>query len=181
MKELFSSEFFKKDNNEKIMEMFSIIKRLVDEKDQLRDKIRSLEMKADTIKESELKSYIKNQVITNLTEEESVEDIEAKAKAQAALNRELEKTKELTVDEAIGDLESDYEDAMKMKDDSVEQKAKKLRLIQREKERIEKEMRSVVRDYKKSKGAEKQGYLNTLKDLTKKRNSLESLISQLDV
>ena len=70
---------------------------------------------------------------------------------------------------------------MKLKDDSVEQKAKKLRLIQREKERIEKEMRSVVRDYKKSKGAEKQGYLNTLKDLTKKRNSIESLISQLDV
>ena len=63
MKELFSSEFFKKDNNEKIMEMFSIIKRLVDEKDQLRDKIRSLEMKADTIKESELKSYIKNQIL----------------------------------------------------------------------------------------------------------------------
>jgi hypothetical protein len=46
------------------------------------------------MKKSELKASIKNEIIEILSEE-SAEDIQDKAKAQAELNKELEKTKDL--------------------------------------------------------------------------------------
>ena len=179
MKELFSSDYFSKNDKEKNKELMSIIDRLLDEKEKLRDEVRKPKSKNGNIKESELKSYIRGKVLDNLTEDE---ELEQKIDQQRALNKELERTKALTTQkEAIGDLESDYEDTLKMKDDSIEKKAKKLHLIHREKARIEKEMRSMVRDYKKADGAEKQGFLNTLKDLNKKKKDLDSLIKNVDV
>ena len=179
MKELFSSDYSSKNDKERNKELMSIIDRLLDEKEKLRDEIRRSRSKNGNIKESELKSYIRGKVLDNLTEDE---ELEQKIEQQRALNKELERTKALTTQkEAIGDLESDYEDTLKMKDDSIEKKAKKLAVIHREKTRIEKEMRSIVRDYKKSDGAEKQGFLNTLKDLNKKKKDLDSLIKYIDV
>ena len=48
------------------------------------------------MKKKEFKEYLKNEIIEILSEEESAEDIKAKATAQAELNKELEKTQSLT-------------------------------------------------------------------------------------
>ena len=48
------------------------------------------------MKKKEFKEYLKNEIIEILSEEESAEDIKAKAAAQAELNKELEKTQSLT-------------------------------------------------------------------------------------
>ena len=48
------------------------------------------------MKKKEFKEYLKNEIIEILSEEESAEDIKAKASAQAELNKELEKTQSLT-------------------------------------------------------------------------------------
>jgi hypothetical protein len=50
------------------------------------------------MKKSELKTYLREEIISMLSEEESVKDIQDKAKAQSELNKELEKTKELTTE-----------------------------------------------------------------------------------
>ena len=48
------------------------------------------------MKKKEFKEYLKNEIIEILFEEESADDIKAKAAAQAELNKELEKTQSLT-------------------------------------------------------------------------------------
>ena len=50
------------------------------------------------MKKSEFKEYLKNEIVEVLSEEESADDIKAKAAAQAELNKELEKTKSLTTE-----------------------------------------------------------------------------------
>ena len=48
------------------------------------------------MKPSDLKEFIREEIIEILSEEETADDIKAKAAAQAELNKELEKTQELT-------------------------------------------------------------------------------------
>ena len=50
------------------------------------------------MKKKEFKEYLKNEIIEILSEEESADDIKAKAAAQAELNKELEKTQSLTTE-----------------------------------------------------------------------------------
>lgn len=50
------------------------------------------------MKKKEFKEYLKNEIVEILSEEESADDIKAKAAAQAELNKELEKTKSLTTE-----------------------------------------------------------------------------------
>jgi hypothetical protein len=59
------------------------------------------------MKKSELKSYLREEIIEILSEE-TVEDINKKKEAQSELNKELEKTKELTSE--AKDPSYDYED-----------------------------------------------------------------------
>ena len=50
------------------------------------------------MKKKEFKEYLKNEIVEILSEEESADDIKAKAAAQAELNKELEKTQSLTTE-----------------------------------------------------------------------------------
>ena len=50
------------------------------------------------MKPSDLKEFIREEIIEILSEEETADDIKDKAAAQAELNKELEKTKELTTE-----------------------------------------------------------------------------------
>ena len=50
------------------------------------------------MKPSDLKEFIREEIIEILSEEETADEIKAKTAAQAELNKELEKTKELTTE-----------------------------------------------------------------------------------
>ena len=118
------------------------------------------------MKKSELKSYIKEEIIDVL----SKEDIEN----QKEFNKELEKNKELASD--IGTLREEEDDDEKeptakdlAKGDSVTTLANKL-------SQTTKEMKSVVSKYKDAEGSEKAELLSRLKELTKIKKELEGLL-----
>jgi hypothetical protein len=122
------------------------------------------------MKKSEFKSYIKEEIISIL-KEESADDINLKAKAQSELNKELERTKELTTEEEdIDDDEIDKKASIAaVKGDPISKVAVKLG-------EITNEMKSLVKKWKTSEGAEKDKIQNRLKELTKIKKELESLI-----
>ena len=62
------------------------------------------------MKKSEFKSYIKEEIFEILSEE-TAQDIEAKTKAQAELNKELEKTKESVIP-SEADIDAGFEEMM---------------------------------------------------------------------
>ena len=179
------------------------------------------------MKPSDLKEFIREEIIEILSEEETADDIKAKAAAQAELNKELEKTQELTkeslnpevtksVDRFIKAMAKRYSyseqdavfaiqaalkqrefdkptdipgfegtmdaldslsireeeeptDADLKKSDSIAKIASKL-------SQTAKEMKSVVNQYKKAEGAEKESLLKRLKELTKIKKELEGLL-----
>ena len=121
------------------------------------------------MKKSELKAYLREEIISMLSEEESAKDIQYKAKAQAELNKELEKTKKLSSDlmEEEDDVEpSDTEIA---KGDSVSKIANKLG-------ETTNEMKKLVKKYKNAEEPEKSKLLTRLKELTKIKKELEGLL-----
>jgi len=125
------------------------------------------------MKKSEFKAYLREEIISILSEEPA-KDIEDKTKAQSELNKELEKTKELTSD--ISTLQEEEDDDEKeptakdlAKGDSVTTLANKL-------SQTTKEMKSVVSKYKDAEGSEKAELLSRLKELTKIKKELEGLL-----
>ena len=137
------------------------------------------------MKKSALKEFIREEIIEILSETDSQatpEDI----KNQEKLNKELEKTKELMsslgeeesadaaaintiADEPISEDEEGPSDADLKKSDSVAKIATKLSANA-------KEMKSVLNQYKKAEGTEKQALLDRLKKLTKIKKELEGLL-----
>ena len=136
------------------------------------------------MKRSELKEFIKGEIVTSLSEaEETVKDIQDKKAARAELNKELEKTAELSKD--LG-LEEDIDD-----DDDVDTKAikaakgargkhKKLDLAVKALKNITTEMKSLARDYSKADGVEKEKIKDKLKLKTPKKKELEALVAKLE-
>jgi hypothetical protein len=136
------------------------------------------------MKRSELKEFIKEEILTSLSEaEETVKDIQDKKAARAELNKELEKTAELSKD--LG-LEEDIDD-----DDDVDTKAikaakgargkhKKLDLAVKALKNITTEMKSLARDYSKADGVEKEKIKDKLKLKTPKKKELEALVAKLE-
>ena len=136
------------------------------------------------MKKSELKEFIKGEIVTSLSEaEETVKDIQDKKAARAELNKELEKTAELSKD--LG-LEEDIDD-----DDDVDTKAikaakgargkhKKLDLAVKALKNITTEMKSLARDYSKADGVEKEKIKDKLKLKTPKKKELEALVAKLE-
>jgi len=118
------------------------------------------------MKKSEAKEYIKELIVSELTEA-TPEDV----KNQAALNKELEKTKALTAD------------LMKEEEDDVEPTAKDIAAnasiakLQSKYNEVVKQMKSVVNKYKSAEGTEKQKYVDQLKGLTKLKKELEAMIN----
>tara|TARA_B110000261_G_scaffold123949_1_gene138318 strand:- start:993 stop:1415 length:423 start_codon:yes stop_codon:yes gene_type:complete len=136
------------------------------------------------MKRSELKEFIKEEILTSLSEaEETVKDIQDKKAARAELNKELEKTAELSKD--LG-LEEDIDD-----DDDVDTKAikaakgargkhKKLDIAVKALKNITTEMKSIAREYSKADGIEKEKIKDKLKTKTAKKKELESLVAKLE-
>jgi len=116
------------------------------------------------MKKSALKEFIREEIIEILSEA-TPEDVET----QKELNKELEKTKQLMSDltEDIDDMEPTAADINKK--DSVASLATKL-------SKTNQEMKSVVNQWKKAEGAEKEEFLNRLKTLTKIKKELEALL-----
>ena len=113
----------------------------------------------------QLKETIREEILSILSEAEP-EDIEA----QEDLNAELEKTRDLA--DEVGDALSEQDDEPKssdLKSDSVASLAKELGKITRE-------MKTVVNQWKKSEGEEKQELLNRLKELTAMKKEVEALL-----
>jgi len=116
------------------------------------------------MKKSEFKAYIREEIIEILSEE-TAKDIQDKTKAQAELNKELEKTKELTTEED----EAEPTDAELKKSDSVSKIANKMA-------ETTKEMKVVVKKWKEAEEPEKSRLLDRLKELTKIKKELEGLL-----
>lgn len=117
------------------------------------------------LSKSKLKETIREEIL-NILSEADPEDI----KAQEDLNDRMEKTKELA--DELGAALSEQEDEPKasdLKSDSVASLAKELGKITRE-------MKTVVNQWKKSEGEEKQELLNRLKELTAMKKEVEALL-----
>jgi len=121
------------------------------------------------MKKSELKAYLREEIITMLNEADP-EDIQA----QQDLNKELEATKGHA--DELGDALSEEEDEgpssadlKAAKKDSVSKIASKL-------QQTTKEMKSVVKKWKNSEGSEKDKLTDRLKELTKIKKELEGLL-----
>tara|TARA_B110000503_G_scaffold120779_1_gene183691 strand:- start:479 stop:883 length:405 start_codon:yes stop_codon:yes gene_type:complete len=123
------------------------------------------------MKKSELKAYIKEEIISTLSEAEetaSPKDVET----QTALNAELEKTAKLRKDAGLAENEDDDVEptaADLKKTNSLAKNASKLAANN-------KEMKTVVNQWKKSEGKEKENLLKRLKTLTQIKKELESLV-----
>ena len=114
------------------------------------------------MRRSELTDYIK-ETIVELLSEETADDIKDKAAAQAALNKELARTKELTTEDI------DDKEAVANPDDSVAKIASKIQ------KNIEKRL-AVLDQWKKAEGKEKEELLDRLKALSKTITDLEKLL-----
>ena len=124
------------------------------------------------MKQSELKSFIKENIIDILGEatEEEVAN-------QKELNKELEKTAMLQ--KQLGEEEEDDKDAVKaaMK---ARGKFKKLDLAVKGLKDLETEMKSLARKYGAADEDEKNRIKDILKKKTSEKNELKSLVAKLE-
>jgi CO dehydrogenase/acetyl-CoA synthase beta subunit len=115
------------------------------------------------MKKSEAKEYIKEFIVAELTEASATPD---DIKNQSELNKELEKTKTLMAD--LVKEEDDEEPTAK--DIAANASIAKLQSKYGE---VVKQMKSTVNKYKSAEGAEKQKYVDQLKNLTKLKKELK--------
>ena len=117
------------------------------------------------MKKSELKKYIRENIISELSE--STED-------------EINKTKELT--QAVQDLESAKKEAGIEEGEDTEpsksdiKKTKGLAKAKEELALLTREMKSLAKKYSKAEGADKEKLVKILKDKTKLKKELESIL-----
>jgi SMC interacting uncharacterized protein involved in chromosome segregation len=119
------------------------------------------------MKKSEAKEYIKELIVAELTEASATPD---DIKNQSELNKELEKTKTLMAD--LVKEEDDEEPTAK--DIAANASIAKLQSKYGE---VVKQMKSTVNKYKSAEGAEKQKYVDQLKNLTKLKKEIEAMIN----
>ena len=132
------------------------------------------------MKKSELKSFIKENIIGILSEED-VKDIEAKQKAQADLNAELEKTVDLKKQAGIEEVEDDSDDKDAVKAAmGARGKFKKLDLAVKSLKDIETEMKSLARKYGRANDIEKEKIKDILREKTPIKKELEALVAKLE-
>ena len=126
------------------------------------------------MKKSELKAYIRENIIETLSEEEQIPDadeVKATTKALADMNKELAKSKELRKEE------EDDKDAIKAAE-KARGKNKKYDIVLTQLKDVETEMRSLAREYSKADGAKKEELLKKLKDLTGRKNELKKEVDK---
>ena len=118
------------------------------------------------MRRSELAEYIKETIIEVLSEA-TPEEVDA----QKDLNKELEKTVELSKE-----LSEDVDDDTAEPTSKDISKGDSVSVISRKLQDTTKEMKSVVNQWKKAEGSEKDRFLDRLKDLTKIKKELEGLL-----
>jgi len=118
------------------------------------------------MKKSELKAYLREEIISILSEADP-EDI----KAQQDLNKELDLTQQKAdkLGQSLAEEDEEPTDAELKKGDSVTKVANKLGETTRE-------MKIVVKKWKSAEEPEKTKLLNRLKELTKIKKELEGLL-----
>ncbi len=132
------------------------------------------------MKKSELKSFIKENIIGILSEED-VKDIQDKEKAQADLNAELEKTIDLKKQAGIEEVEDDSDDKDAVKAAmGARGKFKKLDLAVKSLKDIETEMKSLARKYGSANDIEKEKIKDILREKTPIKKELEALVAKLE-
>ena len=123
------------------------------------------------MKKSDLKSYIKENIINILSEDldEKEEQVDRIAKKVEDLNNQINN---IQLEE-----EDDDKDAIKAAE-KARGKYKKYDTVLDRFKKVETEMRSLGRDYSKASGVQKDNLLKKLKDLTKLKNELKQEVEK---
>jgi len=130
------------------------------------------------MKKSELKSYIKENILSTLSENEENKISPEDVKSQQQYNAELKKTVDLQ--KQLGeDEEDDEKDAIKNAK-AARGKFKKLDIAVKALKDITTSMKSLARKYSKADGIEKEKIKDDLKQKTSRKKELESLVAQLE-
>ena len=129
------------------------------------------------MKQSELKSFIKENIIDILSEQDEDRISPEDVKNQQDYNKELEKT--VNLQKQLGEEEEDDKDAVKaaMK---AKGKFKKLDLAVKGLKDLETEMKSLARKYGAADEDEKNRIKDILKKKTSEKNELKSLVAKLE-
>tara|TARA_R100000742_G_C4275186_1_gene95510 strand:+ start:556 stop:972 length:417 start_codon:yes stop_codon:yes gene_type:complete len=138
------------------------------------------------MKKSALKEFIRNQIISELTlleQEEEVKNVEDQNKKNEE-TKELIKAKEEEVElkKQVDDLNKQLGIQKEEEEGPSKSDIKKTQGLAKTKEdlaRIEREMRTLARDYSKAEGVEKEKLLNILKDKTKIKKELVKLLDRV--
>jgi chromosome segregation ATPase len=123
------------------------------------------------MKKSDLKSYIRENIINILSE-----DLDEK---EEQVDRIAKKVEDLTnqIDNIQLEEEDDDKDAIKAAE-KARGKNKKYDIVLDKFKKVETEMRSLARDYSKASGVQKDNLLKKLKDLTKIKNELKQEVEK---
>jgi|TARA_R100001079_G_scaffold81269_1_gene44837 uncharacterized coiled-coil protein SlyX len=123
------------------------------------------------MKKSDLKSYIRENIINILSE-----DLDEK---EEQVDRIAKKVEDLTnqIDNIQLEEEDDDKDAIKAAE-KARGKNKKYDIVLDKFKKVETEMRSLARDYSKASGVQKDNLLKKLKDLTKVKNELKQEVEK---
>tara|TARA_R110002167_G_scaffold201210_4_gene404753 strand:- start:4447 stop:4860 length:414 start_codon:yes stop_codon:yes gene_type:complete len=133
------------------------------------------------MKKSELQSFIKENIVEILSEED-VKDIEAKQKAQDLLNQAKEKEIELDKQRSkLGEIDNDDDDKDAVKAAmGAKGKFKKLDLAVKSLKDIETEMKSLARKYGSADDIEKEKIKGILRVKTSIKKEAEALVAKLE-
>ena len=129
------------------------------------------------MKQSELKSFIKENIIDILSEQDEEKISPEDVKNQQNYNKELQKT--VNLQKQLGEEDEDDKDAVKaaMK---ARGKFKKLDLAVKGLKDLETEMKSLARKYGAADEDEKNRIKDILKKKTSEKNELKSIVAKLE-
>ncbi len=140
------------------------------------------------MKKSELKQFIREEIISTLSEAEqgvihTKDQRKAEELAKKGLNVSIDEKKKSEEDEDI-EVKDDWnkvdkEDSFVEKEPSAKdlKKGDKVTKMAAKLAMVTKEMKSVVSQWKKAEGSEKDRLLNRLKELTKVKKELDAFIT----
>jgi NADH dehydrogenase/NADH:ubiquinone oxidoreductase subunit G len=140
------------------------------------------------MKKSELKEYIKEAIIAELTEdmkgavELPIGTAASAIKKYTDQNIDVELTKEAKKAQGEDDVEDDEEKLDKKAQAAAKKgggKVGKLQRVTAQLKELEKEMKEIVGKWKKAEGKEKETLLDKLKEKTKVKKELEALEDKL--
>ena len=129
------------------------------------------------MKQSELKSFIKENIIDILSEQDEERISPEDVKNQQNYNKELQKT--VNLQKQLGEEDEDDKDAVKAAI-KARGKFKKLDLAVKGLKDLETEMKSLARKYGAADEDEKNRIKDILKKKTSEKNELKSIVAKLE-